>query len=125
MSIDKWGPGLNAIFAILATIGAFAPPLFPWTAWIATVQWPLLLVVLGFIHGTAVPVRDHASMGMLIVGAAFFPTLADYFDVVPVVGPYLNQWVDFFAIAMAGYVVASLLHEVKARVFSDQRSTHY
>jgi hypothetical protein len=83
------------------------------------VPWPLLLVGLGFIHGIAVPVREHASLAMVIAGAALFPAIADNFDVVPMVGPYLNEWVDAFAIAIAGYAVASLIHEVKARVFSD------
>ena len=109
MSINKWGPGLSAILAILACI----------TALDGMVQWPLLLVGLGFIHGIAVPVRDHASLGMIVAGAALFPEIANNFDVVPVVGIYLNEWVDAFAIAIAGYAVASLIHEVKARVFSN------
>jgi hypothetical protein len=85
---------------------------------LSVARWPLLLVGLGFIHGIAVPVRDHASLGMLIVGAALFPELADNFDEVPVVGTYFNQWVDYLAISMAGYVVASLVHELRARIFS-------
>jgi hypothetical protein len=110
MSINKWAPGFSAIFAILACITALDAYMVPWS---------LLLVGLGFIHGIAVPVREHASLAMVIAGAALFPAIADNFDVVPMVGPYLNEWVDAFAIAIAGYAVASLIHEVKARVFSD------
>ena len=110
MSINKWAPAFSAIFAMLACITALDTYMVP---------WPLLLVGLGFVHGIAVPVRDHASLGMLIAGAALFPAIADNLDAVPMVGMYLNELVDAFAIAMAGYVVASLIHEVRARVFSD------
>jgi hypothetical protein len=116
MSINKWGPALSVLFAILYVLAESDVGKLSFV--LSEVQWPLLLVVLGFIHGIAVPVRDHASLGMLIAGAALFPGLADNFDLVPVVGTFLNQWVDYLTISMAGYVVASLIHEFRARIFS-------
>ena len=56
---------------------------------------------------------------MIIAAAALFPTIANNLDAIPVVGMYLNTFVDQFAVAIAGYAIAALINEVKSRILAD------
>ena len=106
MNIDKIAPALSLLLAILATF-------------VAMEWWAMLLVLVGLIHGLVSPVRDHGTITMVIVSAAAFPVLADNLDAIPVVGAYVNTIIDNFAIAIAGYAMAALVWEVKARVMGE------
>ncbi len=83
-------------------------------------QWFILvLMLIGLVHGLVSPVTDHASIAMIIVAALAFPWLSNTLDSIPVIGTYLNQFIDQFAIAIAGYAIAALINDVKSRIMAD------
>ena len=80
-------------------------------------QWFILvLMLIGLVHGLMSPVTDHASIAMIIVAAFMFPRLANTLESIPAIGMYLNQFVDQFAIAIAGYAIAALIIDLKSRI---------
>ncbi|MFT5484824.1 MAG: hypothetical protein ACI9GW_003492 [Halieaceae bacterium] len=103
MNIDKIAPIVALVIAILASF-------------IALEWWALILVLVGLVHGIMSPVEDSATKAMVIVSALAFPTLADSLDAIPMLGGYLNLIIDNFSIAIAGYAIAALIMDVKARV---------
>ena len=76
-------------------------------------------MLIGLVHGLMRPVTDHASQAMVIVAAFAFPRLSDALDSIPVVGMYLDQFIDHLAIAIAGYAIAALINETKSRIMAD------
>ena len=106
MNIDKIAPILAVAVAVLA-------------AFVDMEYWALILVGIGLVHGIMSRVSDHASQAMIIVAAYAFPTIANSLDAIPAVGMYLNEIVDQFSIAIAGYAIAALGHEVASRIMAD------
>jgi hypothetical protein len=107
MNIDKLAPGLATVVAILACIpvAAIAP-------------WSLVLVLIGLVHGLISPVKEPAALAMVIAAAALMPQIADNLDNIPAIGIHLNTLIDNISVAIAGYAVASLVHDIKARVMA-------
>ena len=106
MNIDKLAPILALAVAVIATF-------------VDMEYWALILVAIGLVHGIMSRVSDHASQAMIIVAAYAFPTIANSLDAIPAVGMYLNEIVDQFSIAIAGYAIAALGHEVASRIMAD------
>ena len=121
MNIDKLAPIAAVIVALIAVVvvggvdrisGGYVLD--------GNAQWfILILMAIGLVHGLMSPVTDHASQAMVIAAAFAFPRLADTLDSIPAVGMYLNQFVDQFAIAIAGYAIAALINETKSRIMAD------
>ena len=121
MNIDKLAPIAAVIVAVIAVVvvggvdriqGGYVLD--------GNAQWFILaLMAIGLIHGLMSPVTDHASQALAIVAAFAFPRLADTLDSIPAIGMYLNQFVDQFAIAIAGYAIAALINETKSRIMAD------
>ena len=121
MNIDKLAPIAAVIVAVIAVVvvggvdrvsGAYVLD--------GNAQWfVLVLMLIGWVHGLMSPVTDHASQAMIIVAAFAFPRLANTLDSIPAVGMYPNQFVDQFAIAIAGYAIAALCNEVKSRIMAN------
>ena len=121
MNIDKLAPIAAVIVALIAVVvvggvdrisGGYVLD--------GNAQWfILILMAIGLVHGLMSPVTDHASQALAIVAAFAFPRLADTLDSIPAVGMYLNQFVDQFAIAIAGYAIAALINETKSRIMAD------
>ena len=121
MNIDKLAPIAAVIVAIIAVVvvggvdrisGAYVLD--------GNAQWFILaLMLIGLVHGLMSPVTEPASIAMIIVAAFAFPRLADTLDSIPAVGMYLNQFVDQLAIAIAGYAIAALIIDLKARITAD------
>jgi hypothetical protein len=108
MNIDKLAPILATIVAILACIPAAA-----------IAPWALVLVLIGLVHGLMSPVKDHASLAMVIAAAALMPQIADNLDNIPAIGIHLNALIDNISVAIAGYAVSSLVQDIKGRVTAD------
>ena len=106
MNIDKIAPILALAVAVLATF-------------VDMEYWALILVGIGLVHGIMSRVSDHASQAMIIAGAALFPTIANNLDAIPVIGMSLNEIVDQFSIAIAGYAIAALIIDLKSRITAD------
>ena len=122
MNIDKLAPIAAVIVAIIAVLVVGDVTYSFQTGYDLTgnSQWLILaLVLIGLVHGLMSPVTDHASQAMIIVAAFAFPILADTLDSIPAVGMYLNQFVDQLAIAIAGYAIAALIIDLKARITAD------
>jgi len=125
MNIDKLAPIAAVVVAAIAVLVVGEVVRIPFAdgggyALEGNAQWfVLVLMLIGLVHGLMSPVTDHASQAMIIVGAFAFPRLADTLDSIPAIGMYLNQFVDQFAIAIAGYAIASLIMEVKSRIMAD------
>ena len=108
MNIDKLAPTVAIIVAILAIIPAAA-----------IAPWALVLVLIGLVHGLMSPVKDHASLAMVIAAAALMPQIADNLDNIPVIGLHLNALIDNISVAITGYAVSSLIQDIKSRVVAD------
>ena len=121
MNIDKLAPIAAVIVAVIAVVvvggvdrisGAYVLD--------GNAQWFILaLMLIGLVHGLMSPVTEPASIAMIIVAAFAFHRLADTLDSIPAVGMYLNQFVDQLAIAIAGYAIAALIIDLKARITAD------
>ena len=125
MNIDKLAPIAAVVVALIAVVVVGDVDFIPFADGggfdlEGNNQWFVLaLVAIGLVHGLMSPVTDHASQAMIIVAAYAFPRLANTLDSIPQVGEYLNQFVDQFAIAIAGYAIAALINEVKSRIMAD------
>ena len=125
MNIDKLAPIAAVVVAVIAVFVVGGVERIPFDGGGGYVldgnaQWFILvLLLIGLVHGLMSPVTDHASQAMVIVAAFAFPRLSDALDSIPVVGMYLDQFIDQFAIAIAGYAIAALINEVKSRIMAD------
>ena len=125
MNIDKLAPIAAVIVAVIAVFVVGDVEFIPFGegggyVLDGSAQWfVLVLMLIGLVHGLMSPVTDHASQAMVIVAAFAFPRLSDALDSIPVVGMYLDQFIDQFAIAIAGYAIAALINEVKSRIMAD------
>ncbi len=122
MNIDKLAPIAAVIVAIIAVavVGGVERIQGGGIGLDGNAQWfVLVLMGIGLVHGFMSPVTDHASQAMIIVAAFAFPWLANTLDSIPIIGMYLNQFIDQFAIAIAGYAIAALINDVKSRIMAD------
>ena len=125
MNIDKLAPIAAVIVAVIAVFVVGDVEFIPFAegggyVLDGSAQWfVLVLMLIGLVHGLMSPVTDHASQAMVIVAAFAFPRLSDALDSIPVVGMYLDQFIDQFAIAIAGYAIAALIKETKSRIMAD------
>ena len=121
MNIDKLAPIAAVIVAAIAVFVVGGVERIPGGYVLdGNAQWfILILMAIGLVHGLMSPVTDHASQAMVIAAAFAFPRLADTLDSIPAVGMYLNQFVDQLAIAIAGYAIAALIIDLKARITAD------
>ena len=125
MNIDKLAPIAAVIVAVIAVFVVGDVEFIPFAqgggyALDGNAQWfVLVLMLIGLVHGLMSPVTDHASQAMVIVAAFAFPRLSDALASIPAVGMYLDQFIDQFAIAIAGYAIAALINEVKSRIMAD------
>ena len=76
----------------------------------------LILVGLGLISGFMNPEDDLLTRLVLIVVAVALPTIANSLDAIPVVGGFVNNFLDNVAVAIAGIVVANVLLQIYARL---------
>ena len=121
MNIDKLAPIAAVIVAAIAVFVVGGVERIPGGYVLdGNAQWFILvLMLIGLVHGLMSPVTDHASQAMVIVAAFAFPRLSDALDSIPVVGMYLDQFIDHLAIAIAGYAIAALINETKSRIMAD------
>ena len=125
MNIDKLAPIAAVSVAVIAVFVVGDVEFIPFAqgggyALDGNAQWfVLVLMLIGLVHGLMSPVTDHASQAMVIVAAFAFPRLSDALDSIPVVGMYLDQFIDHLAIAIAGYAIAALINETKSRIMAD------
>jgi len=125
MNIDKLAPIAAVIVAVIAVFVVGDVEFIPFSegggyVLDGSAQWfVLVLMLIGLVHGLMSPVTDHASQAMVIVAAFAFPRLSDALDSIPVVGMYLDQFIDHLAIAIAGYAIAALINETKSRIMDD------
>ena len=88
----------SVIIAALATV---APDL--------GVPFALVLVVLGRVSGFVAPITDVTTRIAYYVLAVALPGIADQADAIPVVGMYVNGFLDQMAVVIAGVAIASVL----------------
>jgi len=125
MNIDKLAPIAAVIVAAIAVLVVGDVEFIPFSQGGGYVldgnaQWfVLVLMLIGLVHGLMSPVTDHASQAMIVVAAFAFPRLSDALASIPAVGIYLDQFIDQFAIAIAGYAIAALINETKSRIMAD------
>ena len=125
MNIDKLAPIAAVVVAVIAVFVVGDVEFIPFAegggyVLDGSAQWfVLVLMLIGLVHGLMSPVTDHASQAMIIVAAFAFPRLSDALDSIPVVGMYLDQFIDHLAIAIAGYAIAALIIDLKSRITAD------
>ena len=125
MNIDKLAPIAAVIVAVIAVFVVGDVEFIQFAqggGYVLDVnaQWfVLVLMLIGLVHGLMSPVTDHASQAMIVVAAFAFPRLSDTLASIPAVGMYLDQFIDQFAIAIAGYAIAALINETKSRIMAD------
>lgn len=103
MSFNRIMPALGFLVAI---ISAFVP--LEW--------WPLILLLIGLVHGFGGQEKDPVTIVLVILAAFAFPTIADNLNAIPMIGAHLDTIIDHFAIAIGGYAIALLLLDLKNRV---------
>ena len=103
MSFNQIMPALGILVAI---ISAFVP--LEW--------WPLILVLIGLVHGFGGQEKDPVIVVSVVLAAFAFPTIADNLNAIPMIGAYLNTIIDQFAIAIGGYAIAPLALDMKNRI---------
>ena len=91
--------GYGMVFVCLAA--TFAPDAFEY--------YGLVLVLIGLVGGFMAPIEDVATRVAYYVLAAALPGIADQMDLIPVVGTYLNGFLDNLAVFLAGIAIASVL----------------
>ena len=125
MNIDKLAPIAAVVVAVIAVFVVGDVEFIPFSegggyVLDGSAQWfVLVLMLIGLVHGLMSPVTDHASQAMIVVAAFAFPRLSDTLASIPAVGMYLDQFIDQFAIAIAGYAIAALINETKSRIMAD------
>ena len=75
----------------------------------AFAYYGLVLVLIGLVGGFMAPIEDVATRVAYYVLAAALPGIADQMDLIPVVGTYLNGFLDNLAVFLAGIAIASVL----------------
>ena len=101
--IDRLMPALAVAVSVIAVF-------------VAMDFWPLILVLLGLIHGFASREADGTKVLTALVAAAVLPQVADQLDAIMVIGGYLNGILDNFAVAVAGYAIAHVVWDIWSRV---------
>ena len=100
----------NQIMPALATLAAIIAVFVP-LEW-----WPLILVLIGLVHGFGGQEKDPVIVVSVVLAAFAFPTIADNLNAIPMIGAYLNTIIDQFAIAIGGYAIALLALDMKNRI---------
>ena len=101
--IDRVMPALAVAVSVIAVF-------------VAMDFWPLILVLLGLIHGFASRETDGTTVLTVLVSAAVLPQIADALDAIMVIGGYLNGFFDNLAVAIAGYAIAHVVWDIWSRV---------
>ena len=104
--IDRLLPALSLAVSVVAVF-------------VALDYWPLILVLLGLVHGFASREMDRTMIVTVLVAAVALPTIADSLDAIPTIGSYLNAIIDNFAIAIAGYAVACFVWDIWSRIMPE------
>ena len=78
MSFNQIMPALGTLAAI---ISAFVP--LEW--------WPLILVLIGLVHGFGGQEKDPVIIVSVILTAIALPTIADNLNAIPVIGAHLER----------------------------------
>ena len=86
------------------------------SAFVALEWWPLILVLIGLVHGFGGQEKDPVIVVSVVLGAFAFPTIADNLDAIPMIGAHLNTIIDHLAIAIGGYAIALLVLDMKERI---------
>ena len=100
----------NQIMPALATLAAII------SAFVPLEWWPLILVLIGLVHGFGGQEKDPVIVVSVVLAAFAFPTIADNLNAIPMIGAYLNTIIDQFAIAIGGYAIALLALDMKNRI---------
>ena len=103
MSFNQIMPALGILVAIIAV---FVP--LEW--------WPLILVLLGLVHGFGGQEKDPVIIVSVILTAIALPTIADNLNAIPVIGAHLDAIFDNLAVAVGGYAIALLVLDLKNRI---------
>jgi|TARA_B110000263_G_C14962453_1_gene353232 hypothetical protein len=100
----------NQIMPALATLAAIIAVFVP-LEW-----WPLILVLLGLVHGFGGQEKDPVIIVSVILTAIALPTIADNLNAIPVIGAHLDAIFDNLAVAVGGYAIALLVLDLKNRI---------
>lgn len=105
MNVDKLAP----ILAVLLSLAS----LFITSEYIA-----IALLLVGLIHGGMSPVTDRAAQAMVYAAILAVPLMGDSASLVPIVGGYVNSFLDTLTVAIAGYGISTLVMDIKSRIMS-------
>jgi hypothetical protein len=101
---------LLVVVAILATIpqAMFLP-------------WGIVLVLLGLIAGAMGQSGDAADRTVIYVAAIALPVFSNSLDVIPTVGPWVNQVLDYVATGIQGMAVAIFVVAIYGRLMPGSK----
>ena len=108
--IDRLMPALVLAVSVIAVF-------------VALDYWPLILVLLGLIHGFASREMDRTMILTVLVAAVVLPQIADSLDAIPTIGSYLNAIIDNFAIGIAGYALSCFVWDIWSRIMPADSGT--
>ena len=79
-------------------------------------SWGIILVVLGLIAGGVGKSANTTDRIVIYVAAIALPVFSNSLDVIPTIGPWVNQVLDHFATGVQGMAVAIFLVAIYGRL---------
>ena len=99
---------LVCLLVVAAVLAAIPQAMF--------LPWGIVLVLLGLIAGAMAKPGDAADRIVVYVAAIALPVFSDSLDVIPTVGPWVNQVLDHLATGIQGVAVAVFVVAICGRI---------
>ena len=99
---------LVSLLVVVAILAAIPQAMF--------LPWGIVLVLLGLIAGAMGKAGDTTDRIVIYVAAFALPVFSDSLDVIPTIGPWVNQVLDHLATGIQGMAVAIFVVAIYGRI---------
>ena len=99
---------LVSLLVVVAILAAIPQAMF--------LPWGIVLVLLGLIAGAIGKAGDTTDRIVIYVTAFALPVFSDSLDVIPTIGPWVNQVLDHLATGIQGMAVVIFVVAIYGRI---------
>ena len=99
---------LVCLLVVVAILAAIPQAMF--------LPWSIVLVLLGLLTGAIGKSGDATDRIVIYVAAIALPVFSDSLDVIPTIGPWVNQALDHLATGIQGMAVAIFVVAIYGRI---------
>ena len=99
---------LVSLLVVVAILAAIPQAMF--------LPWGIVLVLLGLIAGAMGKSGDATDRIVIYVAAFALPVFSNSLDVIPTIGPWVNQVLDHLATGIQGMAVAIFVVAIYGRI---------